>query len=107
MIDLKRFRKENKLKQSEVADYLGISSQFISAFETGRAKLPETYIEKLLNNDCGWVTVGLTESGNNEVGQFGGGKISILESINTRFEEQNKQIDRLLTIVERLTTEKK
>ena len=48
MIDLKLFRKANKITQSELADYLGIGQPFISQIEKGGRPIPSEYISKLL-----------------------------------------------------------
>ena len=55
MVDLKRFRKINKIGQDMLAQYLGVSRSFISSVETGRCNLPDDKLEKLRHNDCGWV----------------------------------------------------
>ena len=115
MIDLKAFRKENKLKQTEVADFLGVSFGFISQIERGERKLPEAFADRLLRNNRGWVTDGIAQMGDNSIAKVakvddGGMLAAIVAKIdaqNARFEEQNRQIDRLLTIVEQLTQQKK
>ena len=56
MIDLKGFRKANKIKQEELAKYLKVSRGFISLVEIGSSKLPEDKLEKILANECGWDT---------------------------------------------------
>ena len=55
MIDLKRFRKINKIGQDALAQYLGVSRSFISSVETGRCNLPDDKLEKLRSNDQGWI----------------------------------------------------
>ena len=54
-IDLHSFRRVNNIKQSELADYLGVSRGFISLVETGASKLPERLVDKLLKNKKGWI----------------------------------------------------
>ncbi len=110
MIDLKAFRKANKLGQSELANYLGVSSVFISHIECGRSNLPDYVVEKLTNNDRGWVIPeGIAEAqrGNIAKAEGEGDLLAVivarLDEANARFAEQNAQIDRLLTIVEQLT----
>lgn len=112
MIDLKAFRKENKLKQTEVADFLGVSFGFISQIERGERKLPEAFADRLLQNDRGWVTDGIAQMGDNAIAKVDDGGmlaaiVAKIDAQNARFEEQNRQIDRLLTIVEQLTQQKK
>lgn len=54
MIDLKSFRRANKLTQAQVAEYLEVSAPFISQIEKGKDKLPDEHLNKLLNNKNGW-----------------------------------------------------
>lgn len=115
MIDLKQFRKANRIGQSDVADFLGVTVASISQYETGRCLLSKENEQKLLNNDRGWVTDGIAQMGDNAIAKVakadeGGMLAAIVAKIdaqNARFEEQNRQIDRLLTIVEQLTQQKK
>lgn len=59
MSDLKVFRNINNLKQTEIADYLGIGISFISQIENGKVNLPIDKFNKLINNDRGWDTTPL------------------------------------------------
>ena len=61
MVDLKAFRRKNNLLQKDLATYLGISREFISMVESGKAVLPRNHICKLLNNDKGWDTSAIQE----------------------------------------------
>lgn len=54
--DIKRFRFENKLTQSELGDYLDVKKSFISLMENGKCRVPASVSTKLLNNDKGWDT---------------------------------------------------
>lgn len=47
MIDLKTFRKSNKLTQEEAAGYFGCTQAFISQIERGERPIPENFISKL------------------------------------------------------------
>lgn len=58
-LNLRLFRKKNGLTQSTVAEYLGVSVVFISYVESGKSTLPEDKLEKVINNDRGWL---LTEN---------------------------------------------
>ena len=53
-IDLKGFRKANRITQVELADYLGVSNSFISQIENGERDLPENQLSKILLNQMGW-----------------------------------------------------
>lgn len=50
-IDLKRFRRANKMTQVQAAAYFGCEQSFISLIETGRSKTPEGFISKILADD--------------------------------------------------------
>lgn len=56
MINLKAFRKANRIKQEDLANYLKVSRGFISLVEIGSSKLPEDKLEKILTNEFGWDT---------------------------------------------------
>ncbi len=56
MIDLERFRKDNKISQTELATYLGVSQAFISQIEQGKRSLPPEYITKIKANS-NWTLV--------------------------------------------------
>ena len=53
-IDLKAFRKANKLTQEQLGDYLGIKKSFISTIESGKDPMPKGQLTKLLDNPHGW-----------------------------------------------------
>ena len=55
-VDLKAFRKANKLTQTQLGEYLGINKSFISTIESGKDPMPEERLTKLLENPCGWDT---------------------------------------------------
>lgn len=62
MIDLKLFRKVNKITQMELADYLGIGQPFVSQMEKGGRPVPVECISKLLAHK-NWDTSMLTVKG--------------------------------------------
>ncbi len=53
-IDIKGFRKVNKISQVDLAAFLSTSRPFISMVEQGKSKLPYDKLQRLLNNDKGW-----------------------------------------------------
>ena len=59
-IDLKAFRKANKISQIELAEFLEVGQSFISQIEKGTRPLPSEYISKLTANPI-WDTSMLTE----------------------------------------------
>lgn len=52
--DFKRFIFENKIKQSFLADFLGVSAGYISSVVSGRKELSEENFGKVVNNPYGW-----------------------------------------------------
>ena len=61
MIDLKGFRKTNKLSQKDVAEAVGCSRSFIGQVESGFSKLPDDKLRKLIANTKGWDVTCLIE----------------------------------------------
>ena len=47
--DLKKFRKEKRLSQKELANILGIGQSFVSQIENGKDPMPETLKQKLIS----------------------------------------------------------
>ena len=72
-IDLKGFRAANKIRQESLAEFLGVTTSFLSQIETGRRGLPDVQLEKILQNKNGWDTdslykeVNIVESKMNEM----------------------------------------
>lgn len=60
-IDFKRFVFENNIKQSELVEYLNVSKGYVSLVVSGKKKLSEENLGKLLNNPYGWNTDLLTQ----------------------------------------------
>lgn len=127
---LRKFRIQNKLLQKEIADYLGVSRNFISIIESGKSSLPREQWQKLVNNDQGWDTTALLESGQptdnptrgnvtrignisgvtnspTTVNNNGGGESADLMRVIEELKEQNKsqreQIQNLTDIIKNLT----
>lgn len=105
MIDLLGFREANKIKQKTLADYLGVSTPFLSQVENHKRDLPQNQLSRLLNNDMGWDTELLTETGtviqkigdgsNNNTQVAGASDVVILR-------ERVKYLERILEEKERL-----
>lgn len=51
MIDIKQFRKDNKLSQVELAAILGCTQGFISSLERNRRPVPDEIITKLISSN--------------------------------------------------------
>lgn len=62
--DFKRFIFENKIKQSFLAKYLGVTEGYISNVAGGRKELSKENLGKVLNNPYGWDTSMLTQPEN-------------------------------------------
>lgn len=50
MNDLKAFRKVNQIRQKDLAEFLGISENFVSQIESGSSPLPHKHLVKILAN---------------------------------------------------------
>ena len=108
MVDLKAFRRANKLTQADVAKFLSVSAPFITRVERGLNKLPEDKLLKLMNNDEGWnVSVlikddmatrgdSIQQVGWNNIGKVIGGKVSMPAN-----KEVDEKVDQLLLAIER------
>ena len=77
MVDLRAFRKVNKLKQEDLAKYLNTTRAFISMVETGVSKLPSEKLSLLLNNTQGWDTKMLVDNGGIYAGNNNGGNVNV------------------------------
>ena len=62
--DFKRFIFENKIKQSFLAKYLGVTEGYISNVAGGRKELSKENLGKVLNNPYGWDVSMLTQPEN-------------------------------------------
>lgn len=60
-IDFKRFMFERKIKQSVLAQYLGVSEGYISQVASGKKQLSDENFSKVLNNPYGWDVSMLTD----------------------------------------------
>ena len=103
-MDIKDFLYKNKLKQVELAKYLGVTEAFISRMVKGMGNPSKENLTKILNNPYGWDTSmlinGSIYAGNNNVGdvnvQIGQNrasgdssmKIAVLEKENEMLREQ-------------------
>lgn len=83
-IDLKSFRKANRLTQSALAKYLGIQQGFISQIENGESTLPMKLLDKILSNPD-WDTTSLT-GGESEDSQ-------LIASLRETIKAQRETID--------------
>lgn len=123
-MDIKEFLYRNKLKQVDLAKYLGVTEAFISRMVKGLVKPSKENLTKILNNPHGWDTSMLISgdiyAGNNnagdvnvQIGQNRAGnrpkdgdavtQMAVLEKENEMLREQLKdkeaQIDFLRALV--------
>lgn len=56
MIDYKKFLKTNRLRQVDLAKFLGITESAVSNVVKGKANLSEENLIKILENEQGWDT---------------------------------------------------
>lgn len=57
-IDIKAFRKANRLSQRDLADFLGVGQGFISQIESGDRPMPMNLLDKILEHG-GWDTTAI------------------------------------------------
>lgn len=121
MTELKAFRKVNNLLQKDIADFLGVSREFVSMAESGKAPLPYNHLRKLLDNDRGWdvsmftgdVSVGgdhiEQNGGRGNIGKIAGDSSEVLalrrenEMLRAQMEELKAQNEKYWKMIERLT----
>lgn len=61
VVNLTAFRAANGITQRQIADYLGVTSPFVTRIEGGHCKMPNDKLEMLIDNDRGWDTSMLVE----------------------------------------------
>lgn len=122
MTELKAFRKANNLLQKDLAEFLGVSREFISMAESGKAPLPYPHLRKLLDNEQGWdVSMFVTHEGpvagdrieqnggKGNIGKIAGdaGEVMALrrenEMLRAQVDELKSQNERFWNMIEKLT----
>jgi transcriptional regulator with XRE-family HTH domain len=89
-IDLKAFRKANKLSQIQLAEFLGVGQSFISQVELGSRPLPQEHISKILANKE-WNTSMLVPKSNIELLQE---RLDRLEQARQGFRVQSVKVNK-------------
>ena len=108
MMDVKSFLKANKLKQVDLAKYLGVSDVAVSNVVNGKSSFSDTNMKKLLSNPYGWDTSMLTKAahvGDNRVtARIAGNSTNISYGSDecAMLREQIRNLERLLEEKERL-----
>lgn len=112
LVNLKAFRKANKIKQEVLADYLGVSRGYISIVETTDSKLSDEKVAMLLANDKSWDTSMLIQSEtspNISVNASGNGMASVsIKKTSVSIHENivlQGQVEKLKKEVELLTAQ--
>ena len=110
MTELKAFRKVNNLLQKDIADFLGVSREFVSMAESGKAPLPYNHLRKLLDNDRGWdvsMFTGDVSVGGDHIEQNGGrGNIGKIAGDSSEVLALRRENEMLRAQVEELKAEK-
>lgn len=96
MVNIKQFLTDNDLKQVDLARFLGITEASVSKMVRGYTSPSKENLQRILDNDRGWDTSALLQ----KVGRKGG-EMRDLKEENRRLKAE---VDRLLTIIERLTS---
>ena len=96
-MDLKKFRFDNNLTQSELGDYLDIGKSFISRIEGGTAKLPPDKLTKLIGNPYGWDTSTLMGDITANASNHSSASVSIGSA---EVDSMRKEIERLKALLE-------
>lgn len=95
MVNIKQFLADNGLKQVDLARFLGITEPSVSKMAKGYTSPSKENLQRILDNDRGWDTSALTGKPSGK-----GGELRDLKEENRRLKAE---VDRLLTIIERLT----
>ena len=96
-IDLKAFRKANRLSQQKLAEYLGVGQGFISQIEAGERPLPMNILDKILENKD-WDTSGLMPETTHES--------TLVEALRETIQSQRETIDYQREIIAMLKAER-
>lgn len=98
-IDFKSFMSDNNFGQKEAAEYFGCKQSFISQISTGRSKIPESFISKILADEL-IIKKSLSYINDN---QDKNNTNTLIEIINKQIDvilKKDEQINRLITILE-------
>ena len=102
-LDLRKLRDENNLKQSELADILGVKQPYISSIERGRYEISSEILERLKEHfpDIQHIKTDAREKEVITVDESDAKNLlKIIAEQLQRIKEKDEQISRLLTLVE-------
>lgn len=116
MIDIRAFRQSNKISQKTLADFCGVTQGAVSQWENGLTSIPSSALELLIHNEEGWdISLLMKETScvngnhnnvNNGHDQKIIGDSDLIEAVREAHSlnaKSQEQIDRLISIIERLT----
>lgn len=107
--DFRKFIFENKIKQRQVVEYLGVSKGYISLVINGKKKLSNDNLDKLICNPYGWdvsmlmeqskfsQTIGDGSSNNTQV--IGSTDVVVLQERIKHLEEMLAEKERTIQIL--------
>ena len=91
------FRLANNLQNTEVAAYLGVTNQYMSAIGTGKCGLSKKCRKKLLKNPHGWdVSMLVEQDPVKDAAENGTSEITALVEVIV---EQQRQMGKLVDII--------
>lgn len=97
--NLKRFRTDNNLKQSELADILGVKQAYVSEIEKGRKPLSKD-AEEILSMRFSDFQSYRTDESEQEVSVVSK-LIHVIKSQQENISKRDEQIDKLISLLEK------
>ena len=94
-IDFKRFVFENNIKQAELVEYLNVSKGYISLVVSGKKKLSEENLGKLINNPFGWDVSILSQSNTVTRGEMPVAEDALVVELRSQIEALQAKVDNL------------
>lgn len=102
-LDIRKLRDENKLKQSELAEILGVKQPYISSIERGRYEISDEILERLKDKFPDIQNIKI-DKGEKEITTIDDSEakklLAIIAEQLQRIKEKDEQISRLLKMVE-------
>lgn len=104
-INLKAFRQANDLRQSDLAELIGVSRSFIARIERGLANLPEHRLQTLLENTDLDSSMLMTEPAESIPTNAEVEKLRIeVELLRARLMDAEAEREKLWELIHKLTT---
>lgn len=99
--DFQRFMFEQKIKQSDLAKYLGVSEGYISQVVSGKKQLSEDKLGKVLNNPYGWDVSMLKDRGDENVVEEKPAQDEAITTLLGLLAEKDKDIRTLIEMLKK------